>query len=1352
MLHCLDMQGSVLAVSDLWLSAFGYRRDEVIGQLITGFLTAPSREYSRDIVLPAFLANGQCEEIEYRMVRKDGTLLDVLISARIEGPRADSEVGREPRILALIQDVTQRRIQEEALRKSEAFLDRASRVAGMGAWEIDLATNTPTWSDETCRILRAPIGYRPTLEDGFNLYPPESRPLIVAAMNAASDKGEGFDLEIPVNRLDGSRFLARVVGGAELREGRPIRLTGAFQDITVQVAEREALELAHDRLAVATESGGIGIWEWDIQNDKVVCDARMYLLQGMKPQETTANLDFWKNRIHPEDRGLVELALAHAMEAPASFDVGFRVVWDDGSVHHLQATAHVTCDKMGLPLRMVGANWDVTDLASQRLVLRAAERVTLATDSGGIGIWEWDLVDDIITCDSWMFRLYGLPPSRDGRWSYAAWRERLHPDDLGPLELAVRESLETGRPYDAEFRIVWNDGSVHWIHGSGKVAHDETGRTARFVGTNRDITEKRQREAAAAYAKHQIDSIGRTQMIAEFNMDGTIQRVNRNYLDAFGYEAAEIEGQSHSMLVTEHYGRSAAYREFWAGLRAGEFQSGEYERVGKNGRIVWIDASYNPILDRMGNPDRILKFATIATERVEGRRRVREAESRLRALYDSVTEGLISINATGVILSINPAGATMFAYEAEELIGQNIKILMPEPDRSNHDGHLAGYKSGGEARILGLGRELQGLAKSGRTFPIEVTLSKTLDESLPLFLGQVRDITQRKQSEVETQRLNAELAEQHELLRITLQSIGDGVITADREGHVTWLNPVAERMTGWKTADAIGRPMDQVFHILHERTRERAESPVAACLARQEIGRLPKFTLLISRNGEEFGIEDSVAPIASDSGELLGVVLVFHDVTEQRRLSGEMSHRATHDAVTGLINRSEFEARLHRLLQSARADGTDNALLYLDLDQFKIINDTCGHAVGDQLLLQVSKLLSSLVRASDTVARLGGDEFAILLSRCPATQAHILAQRICERMDDFRFIHDEKPFRIGVSIGLVPVDGRWANAASIMQAADTSCYAAKEAGRNCVHTWSDNQNSLRERLGETQWAVRLENALDEGSFLLFAQRIMTLDDESSGIYAEVLIRMAEPDGSLIYPGAFLPAAERFHLISRIDRWVLNEVFLWMNSQPSVDFLQCLNVNVSGQSIGDRAFHRWAVEVLGNIGAAIRAKLCIEITETSAVTNLADAAIFIRQVRALGVRVALDDFGAGTSWFGYLKKMPVDVLKIDGQFIRDLVTDPLADATVRCFAEVAKVLRITTVAEFVENIPTLQRLRDIGIDFAQGYLIHKPAPINQLADPARQLQTPSGGLDIARQRINSFPVEEGTTLLSRPEAG
>jgi diguanylate cyclase len=603
--------------------------------------------------------------------------------------------------------------------------------------------------------------------------------------------------------------------------------------------------------------------------------------------------------------------------------------------------------------------------------------------------------------------------------------------------------------------------------------------------------------------------------------------------------------------------------------------------------------------------------------------------------------------------------------------------------------------------------ELEMVSAEGRHFWARATGSVEVENGQAVRLvGAFQDVTDRR-------RLERQLAESYELVRVTLDSIGDAVITTDQEGRVQWLNPVAEMMTGWAKEDAHMKPLVEVFHILQAETRQISINPIAVCLAEGRTVGLQSHTTLVARDGREYGIEDSASPIRNADGQVLGAVLVFHDVTEQRRLSREMSHRAAHDSLTGLINRAEFETRLTRLLEGATLEGGMHVLMYIDLDEFKVVNDACGHSAGDQLLRQVSALFQGSMRGRDTVARLGGDEFGVILENCTIEQGQLIAAKICEQMESYRFAHDGRRYRIGTSIGVVPVDVRWASSAAVMQAADSCCYAAKDAGRNRVHLWVESDSAMQVRQGEMQWVNRLEAAMDENRFVLFAQHIEPIDGRAVGLHCEVLLRLQDDDGSLIQPGAFLPAAERFHLASRIDKWVIHHVFDLLRDQATlIDRIETIAINLSGQSIGDRAFHRALIKMVREAPFDV-AKLCFEITETAAITNLGDARQFIEEIRSLGVRIALDDFGAGASSFGYLRMLPVDYLKIDGQFITRLLDDPLDHAAVRCFCEVAKVVGVKTIAEFVERADVRAELVKLGVDMAQGYLIHRPEPFGPL---------------------------------------
>jgi diguanylate cyclase (GGDEF)-like protein/PAS domain S-box-containing protein len=563
----------------------------------------------------------------------------------------------------------------------------------------------------------------------------------------------------------------------------------------------------------------------------------------------------------------------------------------------------------------------------------------------------------------------------------------------------------------------------------------------------------------------------------------------------------------------------------------------------------------------------------------------------------------------------------------------------------------------------------------------------------------------------EERRLQQQIEEQHELLEVTLQSIADAVLTTDAHGRVSWLNPVAQRLTGWTAAEARGRPADHVFVAQLEGANEPLPDPVQRCLASGQPSRLPGGAVLLARDGTRHAVDDSVAPIRGKAGRILGAVLVFRDVTQQRRQFDEVSWRASHDGLTGLVNRTEFGQRLARTFERARRDGSQHVVLALDLDRFKLVNDQCGHAAGDEVLSQVAQRLEAGVRSRDTVARLGGDEFAALLENCSLEEALHVAQKLCDALDQYRYVHGEQSFRIGASIGVAPLDTRWPDAETALREADGCCMLAKEQGRNRVRVWAPDDATLRAHQTEHRWAARLQQALDEGRFELDLQRVLPAQglEDDGRLRGELLLRLRERDGTRILPGAFMPAAERFHIAPRLDRWVLRQAVALLQRADGPE-IASLSVNLSGLTLQDAAFHQEARALLQQLGPERAAALCLEITETAVITRLADAAQFIMQMRALGVRIALDDFGAGASSFGYLKALPVDLLKIDGQFVRALMTDPLDQVAVRSFVDVARTLGITTVAECVETPEVLLELVRLGVGEVQGFLLHRPEPV------------------------------------------
>ncbi len=574
-------------------------------------------------------------------------------------------------------------------------------------------------------------------------------------------------------------------------------------------------------------------------------------------------------------------------------------------------------------------------------------------------------------------------------------------------------------------------------------------------------------------------------------------------------------------------------------------------------------------------------------------------------------------------------------------------------------------------------------------------------------IGIAVDVTERRHAQ-------EALYREKERAQVTLASIGDGVIRTDPLGAIDYLNPVAERLTGWKADEAIGLTVPEVFQVVDEITRKPLADPVTRCLEEGKVVESPGHALLLSKDGKECSVRDSAAPIYDRTGASLGAVLVFKDVTQLRGMEREMIYLASHDALTGLINRREFEVRLKRAIRGARAERRHHVLLYLDLDEFKVVNDTCGHLVGDEMLKQITALLRSRVRRSDVLARLGGDEFGVLLEDCPLDHARQIAEEMRRTVREFRFCWRDQIFEVGVSIGLVPINSDSGDLAQVMSAADAACYVAKDSGRNRVHEYELDDTLVAERYGEMQWIHRIHRAFEDRRFRLFYQLIQPLSAESQPsreLLCEVFIRMLDKNGKIIEPSAFIAAAERYHLIGSLDRWVVKTAFGALaeaqrreSSRPVL-----FAINLSGQSIGEESFLSFVVEELERSGVDSE-RICFEITETAAISKLDSAIRFISILKTKGCRFILDDFGSGLSSFAYLRDLQVDFLKIDGEFVQNMMEDRVKRAMVESINQIGHVMGLQTIAEWVENRQTLEALKEFGVDYAQGYWLCRPQPL------------------------------------------
>ncbi len=556
-------------------------------------------------------------------------------------------------------------------------------------------------------------------------------------------------------------------------------------------------------------------------------------------------------------------------------------------------------------------------------------------------------------------------------------------------------------------------------------------------------------------------------------------------------------------------------------------------------------------------------------------------------------------------------------------------------------------------------------------------------------------------------KVNASLQQKEDLLRGAFDSAPIGMALVGLDGLIMRVNQAMCDLSGYEMEDFIGK---NVFRFTHPDDVELSKRYMANVAA----GKCTGYSIdkrYLGKEGEVIWARLTASMVRGQDGRPQYIIAQVENVTDKHKLSERLRHQSRHDELTGLVNRSEFDRRINRLVEIASLDGSEHVLCYMDLDQFKVVNDTCGHTAGDELLRQLGQLLQSHVRKEDTLARLGGDEFGILMTNCLPEQARRRAEALRDAIREFRYQCRGHTFRLGCTIALVPITADSGSAGELLIQADTTCYLAKETGPNRIQVYLPGDSSLEERHGQVQWVSRIEQALEEGRFELHAQAIVPVTpDPAAGRRCEILLRMHGPDGQMIAPGCFLPAAERFQIASRLDRWVVHRLIETLERYPGqMAGLESISVNLSGLTLVDEEF---LVEITSLVEdrRELAGKLCFELTETAAIADLGRADRFIRSLQSLGCSFALDDFGSGLSSFGYLKRLPVDYVKIDGMFVRDIASDEIDAAMVRAINEIGHITGKRTIAEFVETGEIMERLREIGVDYAQGYGVGRPVPL------------------------------------------
>lgn len=652
------------------------------------------------------------------------------------------------------------------------------------------------------------------------------------------------------------------------------------------------------------------------------------------------------------------------------------------------------------------------------------------------------------------------------------------------------------------------------------------------------------------------------------------------------------------------------------------------------------------------------------------------------------------------ILMANESTASLIGVSPEQLVGRNAADLVKPAYRAlfrkTMAKHLNGENAPNRLEIQLINGDDAGLWVEAQSSLIEHHGSRAI-------LTIARDVSYRKNLEVSLGRSKRQA-------QYTLESISEGIITTDNEGRIDYVNLAAESMTGANRDDAVGHKTGEIFTLIDEADRRTLGDPVERCLSVRRRVNMGRRALLVSRDGQhEHSVEITASPIKGPGKSISGTVVVIHDVSEIRGLTQQMSYQAAHDALTGLINRREFERRLEEAMGTAHSEEAVHILFYMDLDRFKAVNDSCGHMAGDNMLREVATLIRDQVRDSDSVARLGGDEFGALLVGCPIEKSQQIASDICNAVADYRFVWQDKIFNIGISIGLVEISHASGSSKDIMSAADSACYVAKQHGRGQVHVYSARDEIVARERGDIQWLRQLQDALHGSKFILALQPIIATGGGTvSGPCVEVLIRMPDERGRSSNSADFLHSAERYQLMPQIDRWVINAVLAAINSgEIKLASNRSCAINISGQTLGDEGFLSFVVEALDHSGVA-PGSICFEVTESAISANIQYTQRFIEVLHGIGCEFALDDFGSGLGAFSSLKHLPIDYLKIDGTYTNNLATDQVNREMVSAMIKLARTMDFRVVAEQVEEQEDFDWLRDVGVDFVQGNFIDPPA--------------------------------------------
>jgi len=1112
-------------------------------------------------------------------------------------------------------------------------------------------------------------------------------------------------------RKDGSTLHGLVsVSALGAAEDAPFHFILQIIDIGPRKQAEAELGEVTERLQLAIEAGGIGIYEQEFATGRYRWDERMHRLYGLSQGGFDGTLDGWLRLIHPDDIAHVMREYDVSLQPTSLFQADYRILHQaSDTVRHVRSLARVIRAADGSPLRAVGTTWDITDHKQAEARLAALnERLVVALDAGGVGIFEIDFTTDERDWDARTLEVHGVSADSFDR-STDGFRQLLPPEDaarvLGVHEAAARDHADQ---YRVDYRVRHQaSGTTRHVRASIRLAYAADGTLRRGLGACWDITEdvERSRRLHDTLALLQAVMNGTPDLIYVKDRDGHYLLANPAMEKAMGRAGIDVIGR----LDTDIFPLDTAQVLIENDRRV--LATGEPLTAEEPAEVLGVTRIYSsvkaPLRDERGGIIGLIGISRDLTAMKTAEAALRRSEARWQFALDGAGDGIWDWDFDTGHVFYSRQWKAMLGYDEDE-IGTSTdewsdRVHPEDLPRcwSIINDHLAG-------RSPDFALEHRMRAKDGSWRWI-LNRGKVVERAdgrrARRIIGTHSDITDRVD-------LAQALFEEKERLRVTLHSIGDAVISTDALARITFMNPAAEQMTGWPAEEAMGRPLYQVLRLADE-TGGAVPDPVEACLTRMQPYHLDYDVVLLARSGEKRHIRNSAAPVRTASGDVIGTVLVFQDVTRDRTLQQALAHSASHDSLTGLPNRLAFERALREACEQAQRDGREHVLCFLDLDRFKIVNDGAGHAAGDALLREVANLLRRRGRDGDLIARLGGDEFAMLLRDCTIGDGVSIARQLIRAVAELRFTWDDKAYQIGASIGLTAVETDGPRADELLSQADVACYTAKTAGRNRVSVYGGHGSEAQRHRREIQVAAGIRDAIEAGRFRLFAQGIRDLRPGREGArHVEILLRMEDDNGQIVEPSGFIPASERYDLMGNLDRWVIRTALHGYGPQLRGAPDLSIGINLSANTLDDPFLWPFLKEELAASGLH-PGRLHFEITETAVMNNLAAATRFVAKTRAAGCAVVLDDFGSGLSSFAYLRQFAVDGLKIDGGFIRRIATSAVDRAIVESINAIGHRLGAVTVAEQVEDDETLELVRAMGIDQAQGFAVERPRPLESL---------------------------------------